>query len=354
MSLPVRSAAFGIALGLALTLLPQGTSAQNLAFSLFERYLESLRKQGGIPGFTGVVIQDGVILWERGFGVRSMDGNLPATADTPYSVGGLTQAVSATLALRCVESGAVGLDVPVARWAPQAPAGLTIGQLLGHRAPGEDFRYDEARFSLLTPIVEDCSDNSVAEAVASEVLDRLAMGRSVPGADLVVPGAEIRERFSGAALAHYAAVMAEAASPYRVDRSGRATRTDLPPSSLTASSGLIASGRDMAGFAAALFDGTLINEDSRQLAWTNQLTAAGRATPAGLGWFVQTYRGETVAWQFGSVPNAYSSLLLVLPNRRLAFILLANSDGLSAPFPLAAGDVTASPFAQLFLGTFLP
>jgi CubicO group peptidase (beta-lactamase class C family) len=341
-------------LGLALTLLPQGASAQNLAFSLFERYLESLRQQAGIPGFTGVVMQDDVILWERGFGVRSLDGNLPAMADTPYQIGGVTQAVSATLALRCVESQGIGLNAPVSDWAPQAPAGLTLGQLLGHRAPGEDFRYDNARFSLLTPIVEDCFDNSMAEAVASEVLDRLAMRRSVPGSDLVVPGAEVRDRFSGAALARYAAVMTEVATPYRVDRSGRATRTDVPPSSLTASSGLIASGRDMAGFAAALLDGTLINADSRRISWTNQLTAAGRATPAGLGWFVQTYRGETVAWQFGSVPDAYSSLMLVLPNRRLAFILLANSDGLSAPFPLAAGDVTASPFAQLFLRTFLP
>ena len=350
----MRRAAFGIALGVALTLLPQGASAQNLAFSLFERYLESLRQQAGIPGFTGAVVQDGVILWERGFGVRSLNGNLPAMADTPYMVGGLTQAVSATLALRCVEGGAVGLNAPVDRWAPQALAGLTLGQLLGHRATGEKFRYDEARFSLLTPIVEDCFDNSIAEAVASEVLDRLAMRRSVPGSDMVTPGAEIRDRFSGAALARYAAVMAEVATPYRVDRSGRAARTELPPSSLTASSGLVASGRDMAGFAAALLDGTFINDDSRRLSWTNQVTEGGLATPAGLGWFVQTYRGETVAWQFGSVPDAYSSLMLVLPNRRLAFILLANSDGLSAPFPLAAGDVTASPFAQLFLGTFLP
>ena len=343
-----------MALGLAVTFLPQGASAQNLAFSLFERYLESLRQQTGIPGLTGVVVQDGVSLWERGFGVRRIEDNLPAMADTPYRIGGLTQAVSATLALRCVEGGGVGLNAPVNRWAPQAPAGLTLGQLLGHRAPGEDFRYDEARFSLLTPIVEDCFDNSMAEAVAGEVLDRLAMLRSVPGSNLAVPGEEIRDRFSGTALNRYAAVMRDVATPYRVDRSGRATRTELAPSGLTGSTGLVASGRDMATFAAALLDGTLINGDSRRLSWTNHITGGGRSTPAGLGWFVQTYRGETVAWQFGSVPDAYSSLMLVLPNRRLAFILLANSDGLSAPFPLAAGDVTASPFAQLFLRTFLP
>ncbi len=38
-----------------------------------------------------------------------------------------------------------------------------------------------------------------------------------------------------------------------------------------------------------------------------------------------------------------------LPSRHLTFILFANSDGLSAPFQLDAGDVTRSLFATLFL-----
>ena len=37
------------------------------------------------------------------------------------------------------------------------------------------------------------------------------------------------------------------------------------------------------------------------------------------------------------------------PSRNVTFILLANSDGLSAPFNLPAGDVTKSVFASLFL-----
>jgi hypothetical protein len=69
----------------------------------------------------------------------------------------------------------------------------------------------------------------------------------------------------------------------------------------------------------------------------------------GLGWFVQYYHGERVVWHFGSIANAYSSLILKLPDRHVTFILLANSDGLSAPYNLQAGDVTRSLFANLFL-----
>jgi hypothetical protein len=38
-----------------------------------------------------------------------------------------------------------------------------------------------------------------------------------------------------------------------------------------------------------------------------------------------------------------------LPDRKLTFILLANSDGLSAPFELTSGNLTRSLFATLFL-----
>ena len=47
--------------------------------------------------------------------------------------------------------------------------------------------------------------------------------------------------------------------------------------------------------------------------------------------------------------NGYSSLILKVPSRQLTFLLLANGDGLSAPFQLQSGDVTRSLFATLFL-----
>jgi hypothetical protein len=54
-------------------------------------------------------------------------------------------------------------------------------------------------------------------------------------------------------------------------------------------------------------------------------------------------------WHFGQIPNAYSSLLIKVPERNITLILLANSDRLSAPFQLGRGDVTRSLFAALFL-----
>jgi hypothetical protein len=55
----------------------------------------------------------------------------------------------------------------------------------------------------------------------------------------------------------------------------------------------------------------------------------------------------------GVADNASSSLVVTVPGRGLTLILLANSQGLVRPYPLAQGDVTASPFARIFLSLFV-
>jgi CubicO group peptidase (beta-lactamase class C family) len=114
----------------------------------------------------------------------------------------------------------------------------------------------------------------------------------------------------------------------------------------------VSTARDLARFDAAV-DTTLLREETRLAAWTNATGADQTTLPTGLGWFVQTYRNERIVWHFGVMPNAYSSLILKIPSRRLSVILLANSDGLSAPFQLQNGDATRSVFATLFLRLFL-
>ena len=102
----------------------------------------------------------------------------------------------------------------------------------------------------------------------------------------------------------------------------------------------------------AALDTYLLLDETRAVAWTPRMVGE-KQQPTGLGWFVQPYNGELVVWHFGLIPNAYSSLILKIPQRKLTLILLANSDGLSAPFQLQQGDVTRSLFATLFLRLFL-
>jgi CubicO group peptidase (beta-lactamase class C family) len=140
--------------------------------------------------------------------------------------------------------------------------------------------------------------------------------------------------------------------PYRVI-SRRATRnTELLPTRIDFAQGVVTTALDLALFDIA-YDSGFLTAETRQMA-LSQAFANGKPLPTGLGWFVQAYNGEPIAWQFGVVDGAYSSLIIKVPNRRLTLILLANSDGLTGPFSLEAGDVTKSIFAKTFLRTFVP
>jgi hypothetical protein len=57
-------------------------------------------------------------------------------------------------------------------------------------------------------------------------------------------------------------------------------------------------------------------------------------------------------WHYGYWPDSFSSLYLKVPRSNVTFILLANSDALSAPFRLGNGDVMQSPFANTFVRMF--
>src|SRR5262249_52757985 len=151
----------------------------------------------------------------------------------------------------------------------------------------------------------------------------------------------------------YRATLGRVAVPYRMVNHRPVRNTDYQGRALDAADGIVTTARDLAKFDLALSSGFLLSPASRNLSWT-QTFAGAVPMPTGLGWFVQGYNGQPIVWQFGLIADAYSSLIVKVPNRGLTFILLANSDGLSAPFALSAGDVTSSLFARLFLKSFVP
>jgi CubicO group peptidase (beta-lactamase class C family) len=346
------------ALIVCVTLAVSTLEARQLQLSLltaspFESYLESLRAQSGIPGMSAALVQDGQIVWERGFGFQNVEGRVRATPDTPYPIADMSQTIASVLLLQCAEQRKLALDDAARRYGTTLPeAGATIRQILSHTSagtPGETFHYDPERYSQLTQVVEACVPQPYRKTVAVNILERLGMRDSVPGRDLVDANALTERLFADEVLERYQRVLERLATPYKVDKRNRATRTELPFEGINAATGLVTTIRDFARFDAALDELILLREDTLHAAWSNAVNSQQTALPTGLGWFVQTYKGEPVVWHFGTVANAYSSLIVKLPSRRVTFILFANSDAISSTFQLDAGDVTRSVFATLFL-----
>jgi len=116
--------------------------------------------------------------------------------------------------------------------------------------------------------------------------------------------------------------------------------------------GLTASARDYAAFSMAMDRDAFLKPATKALAWTPATSPSGEVFPYGLGWFATDYKGVRVIWHYGYW-TASSTLVIKVPSQNLTFVLLANTDGLSSPYPLGAGKLDASPWARAFLETFV-
>lgn len=346
-------------LALAIAVLSVGRAplhSDDLFLDRFRDYLESLRIQAGIPGLAAAIVGRDDIVWEQAFGRQDLERSIAARTDTPFQLDGLTQVFTASLVLRCVEEGHLLLDDPIGRFDPKSlSANATIRQILTHTSAASDgltFDYRPERLEPLKFAIRECTGDSFRETLAN-LLQRLAMIGSVPGTDVIflVPPAEgIPEP---AAVERYTQALARLAKPYAVDQQGRVRPSQYTTTTVTPGGGLVSTVRDFAQFDVALRKGLLVRSDTLAAAWRAPAGPTGQLSPHGLGWFVQTYNGETIVWQFGVSDNASSSLAVTVPARGFTLILAANSSGLVRPFPLMAGDLRASPFGRLFLELFV-
>jgi CubicO group peptidase (beta-lactamase class C family) len=322
---------------------------------LFARYVEALRRMAHVPGVSAIILRDRNPSWARGFGYANVDARIPAAPDTLYDIASLTKTFTSTLLLQCVERGRLSLDERIARYSSAiSEPTATVRHVLTHTShgtPGAAYRYDGDRFAALTAVVEACQAQPYRRALATAILDRAAMTDSVPGHDLEQPTPFLAALFDARALDRYAAAVKRLAVPYQTAGSAVA-RAAYPPLGISASAGLLSSVVDLAKYDSAVDANIFVSLDSQRSAWTNAVSPAGLTLPYGLGWFIQRERGVQLVWHYGQWPQ-YSALYLKAPERGLTLILLANSGGLSEGFPMAEGDVMASPFARAFVNIFI-
>src|SRR5207247_5037411 len=118
----------------------------------------------------------------------------------------------------------LSLDDRIGQFVPDSPdAAATLRQVLTHTSGAPDslaFAYRPERLAPLTAAVRRCTEDSYRETLAN-MLERLGMSDSVPGADVIyiVPPAEGIP--SPAAVSRYTGVLARLATPYAVDKRWR-------------------------------------------------------------------------------------------------------------------------------------
>src|SRR5215470_11777194 len=141
------------------------------------------------------------------------------------------------------------------------------------------------------------------------------------------------------------------AQPYALDREFKITKIRYPEGFGTAA-GLISTVLDMAKYDIAIDQNKFLTKETQQLAFTPTVSTKGETLPYGLGWFTTNYKGTKLIWHYGYW-TGNSSFILKVPERNITFIIMANSDNLSRPTDLGAGDALSSAVAMAFLKTFI-
>jgi len=344
----------------------------------FRQQIEYLQKKYNIPGISIAILETQQVIFADGFGLADIDHEIPATANTPYNIASLTKPFAAAVLMKLVEEDKLDLHDEMAvvlkdtqfrydnrtidgygnackeiRTASRDPnfeyafllknyrcntARIEVKHHLTHTAqgePGAAYSYNGFLFGFLSPVAEALSGKNFADLLVETIIRPLDMTRTVPSINK-----GIRQQ-----------VLEDRAKYYKMGFGG-----DFVPSSypvkLSSSAGMISTVRDLAQFDIAMDRNLIVSEESKAAMFTPAISNSGKPLPYGLGWFVQYHKDVKLVWHYGWAPKAYSSLILKVPEKELTLILLANSDGASAPFRLGAGNVLRSPFAVAFLNLF--
>lgn len=332
---------FALALSGCESLPSQTKPATSLAD--FHAHLEHLRVAGHIQAISAVIARDQSIVWSSSF-VGS--GGASQVADTTvFHLASLTKPLASTVILQLVDEGKVSLDDPVSKYGIvfSSPGTVRVRHLLSHTAggtPGTHYSYSGDQFSLLDSVIARAAGKPFAVAVQERIITPLGLRHTAATPQSAAFAASGLDK---------TAYLANVAPGYTWTGSQYAPTAYQTQFSTAA--GLTSSARDYAAFSMAMDRDAFLKPATKALAFTPVTGPSGEIFPYGLGWFTTLYKGVRVIWHYGYW-TASSTLVIKVPAQGLTFVLLANTDGLSAPYPLGAGRLDASPWAREFLETF--
>jgi CubicO group peptidase (beta-lactamase class C family) len=168
------------------------------------------------PGCALGVVQDGELIYERGYGIANLDWHIPIATDTVFYVGSVSKQFTAAAVALLVLDGRVALDDDIRRYFPEMPAyerPITVAHLLHHTSgirdiytlmalagirledvftdeeaialiaaqretnfpPGDEYLYSNSGYFLLAQLVERVTGKPLREFAAERIFAPLGM-----------------------------------------------------------------------------------------------------------------------------------------------------------------------------------
>jgi len=304
-------------------------------------FLQSQMKRHGIPGISLAICRDGQVVRAMGYGLANVELDVPTKPETVFQTGSVGKQFTAMAVMMLVDEGRLGLDDPISKYFPGAPAtwkGITVRHLLTHTsgikdwegktdldyrkdytedelvqvamklppdfAPGTQWSYSNTGYVLLGILVHKVSGKFYGDFLAERVFSPLGMEstRIISETDIV------KNRAAG----------------YTLEKGELQNQEWVSPSlNTTADGSLYTTTLDLAKWDAALLTRRFLKPESYEAMWSAVKLRDGTTYPYGFAWFIDVQRREPVI-QHGGSWQGFRAAIVRYPGRKLTVIVLAN------------------------------
>lgn len=319
-----------------------------------EEKLEKRRSELGIPGLALVIVKDGAIIYMKGLGYKDFENKVAVTPDTQFAIGSATKAFTALSVLMSMDEGKVNLDESPRKYLPyfkmydpETDKNMTVRDLMAHTSGLN--RTDLAmitgrlnRQELIQVVGEAKPMAKLREKFFYQNIMFAAAGEITAQTQKMPWEKFVPERiFKPLEMTNSTMSMAEMQKAkdysfgYEYNFDTKDTRR-LPFREIAevAPAGSInSSARDMAKWITFVMNGgsvsgkRLVSEKGFD-EWTKaqmKISPNGKFN-YGLGWFLQEWNGLKVVQHGGNI-DGFNSLVAMIPEKKLGFVMLTNVSG---------------------------
>jgi CubicO group peptidase (beta-lactamase class C family) len=263
-----------------------------------------------IPGLTLLVSRAGKPIRTEGYGLANVELNVPAKPETIFQSGSVGKQFTATAVMMLVEAGKVGLNDPLTRYFPEAPATwqhVTVRQLLSHSAGFTDYPegFDERKDYTEAELIKFVESIPLAYPPGTSWsysnLGYMTLGILIHRVTGEFYGDFLKQRIfrpldmSTTRLIDEADIIPNRSAGYRLVHGELKNQEWVSPSlNTTADGSLYFSILDLAKWDAALYTEKLLKQSSLAQMWTVAPLQSGQPNSGhyGYGWFVESQDGH--------------------------------------------------------------
>ena len=295
-----------------------------------------------MPGAAVMVIKNGEIIFQKGYGIANIESNQPVSETTNFRLASVTKQFTAMSILLLIENGRINFNTTLKELFPDFPefgSKINIKHLLQQTSglidyedmiddtvtiqlkdkdvlnlmmqsdstyfePGSKYQYSNSGYALLALAVEKISGKPFRDFLEENIFQPLGMKNTIAFENNIN---EVKNRAYG----------------YTITEAGTELTDQSITSAVLGDGGIYSSLNDLFKWDQALYTNNLIDQKYLIESWTPGITLEGAEFPYGYGWHLEKRYSSEVVYHTGST-RGFRNILYRIPGKNFTIVILIN------------------------------